>query len=639
MAVPTQGHSGQWNPWNRNRFLRGIAGGSLTTPVGRVNSSPLAAPQHQRAGQYSNKMPKYPQAGQQQPVFLPDVQGPYGNAILSPSQLYSGGAPREHALVRYPQADVSPIGTGGDQLASSPYAVNATLDESGRPVYPAARRLVAPYNDTPVSSPLRAGLATIPGSLVDALQTYERMALAARPGYPSEDDLARAQETPEERVQQIRMDSYVQPGESAAMDAEIAQMRADWDANEEAIKAGFDAPLGAAGAALNPQYINQALQANQGLVTASRNADAWRKPEDRLYRYLGSDGSVQQMEPLAERQPTPYMQQEQFDRKRMQNGTWQYGPMVGTQGMPTPVPETREQQRARREAEMREITPALKARLRERAIARAGGDPGDMTRYHPLDNPEGRIVQAPYYGEDGSLRYVDRKTGLPVYMDSKQRDAAMRRRIEHQAASKDRRRQKYNAARAAGYARHHGIPMGTAQGIIGAMDRQRADSPLSSDDRALLGMPDIERQIAEQRYLADRQNVAAVLGHYLGNESASNLTPEQVMQILQGTGFASPLGPDKPSGAAANPEKPGLFRSLFRSRPKPAGMPDDVLNRLRKEAAAGNKKAAEAVAAEEALRKRIAGETVFDLLKDSPEDKKKYGEIPAYSTGSPFFRM
>ena len=510
----------------------------------RPNTQPYASP-------YENAFLKHPQAGQQ-PASHPD----------------------QHAFIKYPQAGVP----------QNPAFAPATQGATG---------------GGQLASPLRADLATSPGSLMYALQADERMALAARPGYTYEDDLARAQETPEERVQQIRMDSYVQPGESAAMDAEIAQMRADWDANEEAIKAGFDAPLGAAGAALDPQYrYNQALQANQGLVTASRNADAWRKPEDRRYAYLGSDGSVQQMEPLAERQPTPYMQQEQFDRERMQNGTWQYGPMVGTQGMPTPVPETREQRLARREAEMREITPALKARLRERAIARALGDPDGMTRYHPLDNPEGRIVQAPYYGEDGSLKYFDRKTGMPVSMDSKQRDAAMRRRIEHQAASKDRRRQKYNAARAAGYARHHGIPMGTAQGIIGAMDRQRADSPLSSDDRALLGMPDIERQIAEQRYLADRQNVAAILGHYLGNESASNLTPEQVMQILQGTGFASPLGSAKPSGAAANPKKPGLFLSP----PEPVGVSDDVLDRMRKRAAAGDKKAAEIVAAEEARR-------------------------------------
>jgi hypothetical protein len=422
------------------------------------------------------------------------------------------------------------------------------------------------------------------------------------------------------------------------MDAEIAQMRADWDANEEAIKAGFDAPLGAAGAALDPQYrYNQALQANQGLVTASRNADAWRKPEDRRYRYLGSDGSVQQMEPLAERQPTPYMQQEQFNRKRMQNGTWQYGPMVGTQGLPPlPTREEREAEWDRKIAELKRQSAPFKERLRQRAIARALGDPDGMTRYHPLYNPEGRIVRSAHYNEDGSPKYIDRKSGLPVYMTSKERDAAMRRWIKHGIDSKARRRQKYNAARAAGYARHHGIPMGTAQGIIGAMDRQRADSPLSSDDRALLGMPDIERQIAEQRYLADRQNVAAILGHYLGNESASNLTPEQVMQILQVTGFASPLGPVQPSGVAANPEKPGLFRSLFRSRPEPAHMPDEVLDRMRKRAAAGDMKAAEAVAAVDALSKKPGFD--WSLLEDTPEDKEKYGKIPSYSTGSPLFR-
>jgi len=581
MAWPSLGNLGQsWQDYRRG----GINGSPLAAL--RPNTQPYASP-------YENAFLKHPQAGQQHASHQD-----------------------QHALVKYPQAGVP----------QNPAFASATQGATG---------------GGQLASPLRAGLATSPGSLKDAIQIYEQMALAARPGYTYEDDLARAQETPEERLHQIWMDSYVQPGESAAMDAEIAQMRADWDANEEAIKAGFDAPLGSAGAALDPQYrYNQALQANQGLVTASRNADAWRKPEDRRYAYLGSDGSVQQMEPLAERQPTPYMQQKQFDLERMWNGTWQYGPMVGTQGLPPlPTREEREAEWDRKIAELKRQSAPFKERLRQRAIARALGDPDGMTRYHPLYNPEGRIVRSAHYNEDGSPQYIDRKSGLPVYMTSKERDAAMRRWIKHGVDSKARRRQKYNAARAAGYARHHGIPMGTAQGIIGAMDRQRADSPLSSDDRALLGMPDIERQIAEQRYLADRQNVAAILGHYLGNESASNLTPEQVMQILQGTGFASPLGPDKPSGAAANPEKPGLFRSLFRSRPKPAGMPDDVLNRLRKEAAAGNKKAAEAVAAEEALRKRIAGETVFDLLKDSPEDKKKYGEIPAYSTGSPFFRM
>lgn len=605
MAWPSLGNLVQsWRDYRRGWSERGlaptlsrIADGSMTTPVGKINGSPLAVPRPNTppyASPYDNAFFRFPQAGPQ----------------------YSGGSPEEHAVVRYPRAGVpqnpafapatqsagaaqpQTMDTGGGgQPASSPYAVNATLDESGRPVYPAARSLVTPYNDTPVPSPLRAGLATIPGSLMDALQTYERMALATRPGYTSEADLERAQQTPEERVQQIRMDAYVQPGESAAMDAKIAQMRSDWDAKEEAFGKAADSPLGSHGTAFNPQYLNQALQSNQGYVTAAGNTDAWRKPEDRLYPYLGSDGSVQYMEPLEDYTVSPTMNWKQ--RQALDPGRYS-GPMVGTFGTGhLPTQEEREAAEwARKTAEIKSQASPLQEQLRERAVARAQGDPGDMVRYDPLNNPEGRIVWSGRYRSDGSDVLIDRKTGAPVYSSTKEKDEAKKQQIEHQAASKDRRRQKHNAARAAGYARSHGMPMGTAQGTIGAMDRQLAGSPLSSDDLALLGMPDIERQIAEQRYLADRQNVAAVLGHYLGNESTTGLTPEQVMQILQGAGFASPLGPAVPSGAAAPSGKPGLLLSP----PEPVGMSDDVLDKMRKRAAAGDKRAAEIVAAEDERR-------------------------------------
>ena len=189
-------------------------------------------------------------------------------------------------------------------------------------------------------------------------------------------------------------------------------------------------PESAAESYLNAQYFKSQidLMAKQ---RAQREAEARARfanvqtpstaeEADRtMHAMFPSLGLYKKPEPLAKRQPTLDMQREQFDRKRMWNGTWQYGPMVGTQGMPTPVPETREQRLARREAEMREITPALKARLRERAIERGMyGHNADMTRYHPVTNPLGRIVTTGQYRDDGTEMLMDRVSGLPYYQEA-----------------------------------------------------------------------------------------------------------------------------------------------------------------------------------------------------------------------------
>ena len=185
---------------------------------------------------------------------------------------------------------------------------------------------------------------------------------------------------------------------------------------ESATESYLTAQYAKAQADLNAKQRAQREAEARARIANVQTPSTVEQADQTMYSMFPSLGLYKKPEPLAERQPTPYMQREQFDRKRMQNGTWQYGPMVGTQGMPTPVPETQEQRRERRLAEMREITPALKARLRERAIERAQtGQNADMTRYHPVTNPQGRIVTTGQYREDGTEMLKDRITNAPYY--------------------------------------------------------------------------------------------------------------------------------------------------------------------------------------------------------------------------------
>lgn len=213
-------------------------------------------------------------------------------------------------------------------------------------------------------SPLQAALATLPGSLAGVAQNIHmyaprgsatipagsmpaspsgpsplRAALASRPGYTSADDLARSTQTPVEQ----RANAYVAPGKNAYLDAEINSLLGGIDAQGEAIKAAYNqSPEGH----LSQGRINALQQQRAAYAPRGTTQADW----DDMAMLAGNGNPEVGRAVLARME---------FERARTSsNAPWQ--PMVGTQGLQTPIPETREQQWARLLADLPERAAAAK---------------------------------------------------------------------------------------------------------------------------------------------------------------------------------------------------------------------------------------------------------------------------------------
>jgi hypothetical protein len=151
-----------------------------------------------------------------------------------------------------------------------------------------------------------------------------------------------------------------------------------------------------------------------------------------MHAMFPSLGPHKEPEPLAKRQPTPYMQREQFDRKRMWNGTWQYGPLIP---MPDRLPTKEELADAEWARQVAEGAPALEARMRERANERRA----EMARQQYAPPSAGGLLSGlspDQIGQQLAQRY--------------KRAAAQQRFNEYMSGAKERRRRKFESGSVTG---------------------------------------------------------------------------------------------------------------------------------------------------------------------------------------------